>query len=46
VFRLMLLLMFLSPGGFIAGVRLLRDRLVRIEPNPRWLRAADRDDAR
>jgi branched-chain amino acid transport system permease protein len=47
VFGLMLLLlMFLSPGGFVAGVRLLRDRLVRIEPNPRWLPAADRDDAR
>jgi branched-chain amino acid transport system permease protein len=44
VFGLMLLLLiFLSPGGLVAGVRSLRDRVVRIEPNPRCLAAHSRD---
>jgi branched-chain amino acid transport system permease protein len=33
----LLLLMFLLPGGFIDGMRRLRARVIRIEPNPPWL---------
>jgi branched-chain amino acid transport system permease protein len=33
-----IVLMFVLPGGFVAGVRRLRDRIVRVEPRPRWLR--------
>ncbi len=33
----LLLLMFVMPGGLIDGVRRLRARIVRIEPHPRWL---------
>jgi len=34
----LLVLMFVSPGGLVGGARRLRDRVVRIEPNPTWLR--------
>jgi hypothetical protein len=33
----LLLLMFVLPGGFIAGVRMLRARVVTIVPHPSWL---------
>jgi branched-chain amino acid transport system permease protein len=33
----LLLLMFLLPGGFIDGMRRLRAHIVRVEPRPRWL---------
>jgi branched-chain amino acid transport system permease protein len=38
----LLALMFLLPGGFIAGVRRLRARFVVVEPNPSWLADVDR----
>jgi branched-chain amino acid transport system permease protein len=34
----LLIFVFLLPGGFIAGVRKLRDRFVQVIPNPAWLR--------
>jgi branched-chain amino acid transport system permease protein len=34
----LLLLMFVLPGGFISGMRMLRARVVRVVPNPAWLR--------
>ena len=41
----LLLLMFVMPGGCVAGLRALRARVVRIVPHPAWLddvgRAAD-----
>jgi branched-chain amino acid transport system permease protein len=41
----LLLLVFVMPGGCVAGLRALRARVVRIVPHPRWLddvgRAAD-----
>jgi branched-chain amino acid transport system permease protein len=33
----LLLLMFVLPGGFVDGMRRLRARIVRVEPRPRWL---------
>lgn len=33
-----ILLMFVLPGGFVDGIRRLRARLVLVEPNPSWLR--------
>jgi branched-chain amino acid transport system permease protein len=39
---ILLLLMFLLPGGFVEGMRRLRARVVWVEPRPRWLD----DDAR
>jgi branched-chain amino acid transport system permease protein len=41
----LILLMFLSPGGFVAGARNLRGRIVRIEPDPVWLHEVDRRGA-
>ena len=38
----LILLMFLSPGGFVAGARNLRGRIVRIEPDPVWRHDVDR----
>ena len=33
----LLLLVFVLPGGFVAGMRSLRARVVRILPNPPWM---------
>jgi branched-chain amino acid transport system permease protein len=33
----LLVLMFVLPGGFVTGMRLLRARVVRIVPHPSWL---------
>ena len=39
VFGLTLLaLMFALPGGFVSGVRRLRERVITVEPDPTWLR--------
>jgi len=34
---LLLLLVFVLPGGFVDGVRRLRARVITIEPNPPWM---------
>jgi hypothetical protein len=34
---LLLVLVFLLPGGFVDGARRLRARVIIIEPNPPWL---------
>jgi hypothetical protein len=34
----LLVLIFLLPGGFVDGMRRLRARVVRVVPNPSWLR--------
>lgn len=34
---LLLLFVFLLPGGVIAGIRQLRAKLIRVVPNPSWL---------
>jgi branched-chain amino acid transport system permease protein len=34
---MLLLLMFLLPGGFVDGARRLRARVITIEPNPPWM---------
>jgi branched-chain amino acid transport system permease protein len=39
----LLLLMFVLPGGFVAGVRMLRARVVTIVPHPSWLTDVGRD---
>jgi branched-chain amino acid transport system permease protein len=39
----LLVLMFVLPGGFIAGVRMLRARVVTIVPHPRWLNEGRHD---
>jgi branched-chain amino acid transport system permease protein len=39
----LLLLVFLLPGGFIAGMRKLRARFVQVLPNPTWLADVERD---
>jgi branched-chain amino acid transport system permease protein len=36
----LLLFVFLLPGGFVDGMRRLRSRVVRVIPNPSWLRHA------
>lgn len=36
----LLVLLFVLPGGFVTGVRMLRSRFVRIVPHPSWLRDA------
>ena len=38
---LLLVVVFLLPGGFMDGVRRLRMRIVRITPNPSWLASGD-----
>ncbi len=35
----MIVLMFVLPGGFVAGMRRLRARVIRVVPDPAWLRA-------
>ena len=39
----LLLLMFVLPGGFVAGVRMLKARLVTIVPHPTWLNEGRHD---
>jgi branched-chain amino acid transport system permease protein len=39
----LLLFVFLLPGGFIAGMRKLRARVVQVIPNPSWLSDVERD---
>ena len=39
-------LVFLLPGGFIAGMRKLRARFVQVIPNPSWLRDVERGHRR
>ena len=44
VFGLVVILaMFVLPGGFIDGVRRLRGRVVRVVPDPAWLRERRRE---
>ncbi len=38
----LVVLMFVLPGGFVAGLRRLRARIVTVVPDPSWLAAADR----
>ena len=33
----LLLLMFVLPGGFVAGMRMLRARVITVVPHPSWL---------
>ena len=33
----LLILVFLLPGGFVAGMRKLRARIVQVVPHPSWL---------
>jgi branched-chain amino acid transport system permease protein len=40
---LLLAVVFVMPGGVMDGIRRLRQRIVRIAPNPSWLADADRD---
>jgi branched-chain amino acid transport system permease protein len=35
----LIVLMFVMPGGFVAGVRSVRARMFTVVPRPRWLRA-------
>jgi branched-chain amino acid transport system permease protein len=41
---LLLLVVFVLPGGLMEGVRRLRSRLIRILPNPSWLPSLERDE--
>jgi hypothetical protein len=39
---LLLIVVFVMPGGVIDGIRRLRTRVVRIRPNPSWLPGVER----
>ena len=42
----LLLLVFLLPGGFISGIRKLRNHIIHTTPNPTWLNQAERRTGR
>ena len=42
----LLVLVFLLPGGFVAGMRKLRARFVQVMPHPSWLADVEQDTGR